>query len=120
MTTMGPDNPRTADVAESLAMLWVSLGEIEKGRALLEQALRAHERSYGPNHFATLETRGNLARTLVKAKRYDEAILHLRALVLPDVPPALRANLRDPAFAPLRSKPEFQKLLAETTVATGR
>jgi non-specific serine/threonine protein kinase/serine/threonine-protein kinase len=120
MTTMGPDNPRTADVAESLATLWVSPGEFERGRALLEQALRAHERSYGPHHFATLETRGNLARALVKANRYDEAITHLRALVQPDVPSAFRANLSDPAFKPLRSKPEFRKLLDGATLAAGR
>lgn len=120
MTTMGPNNRRTADVAESLATLWVSLGEIERGVALLEQALRAHDRSYGPHHFATLETRGNLARALVKARHYDEAITHLRALVQPDVPPALRANLSDPAFEPLRSNPEFRKLLDGATVAAGR
>ena len=72
-------------------MAWVSLGDLEKGRQLLEQALRGHEKAYGADHTSTLETRGNLARTLVKAKRYDEALPHLEAVVLRTCrPPAHR------------------------------
>jgi non-specific serine/threonine protein kinase/serine/threonine-protein kinase len=111
MATMGPGNPRTADTAESLATTCVSLGDVERGRALLEQALRAHERSYGPNHFATLETQGNLACALIKAKRYDEAIPHLKAVVTRrDLPPALRINFDDPLFQPMRHMAAFRKL----------
>ena len=110
MATMGPDNPRTSDIAESLAMAWVSLGDLEKGRQLLEQALRGHEKAYGADHTSTLETRGNLARTLVKAKRYDEALPHLEAVVLRDVPPAMRIDLQDPSFDPMRQMHGFREL----------
>ena len=115
MSTMGPHNPRTADVAESLALLWVSLGDLDKGRQLLEQALRGHERAYGPDHTSTLETRGNLARTLVKAKRYNEAMPHLREVVLRDVPPSLRIDLRDPSFNLMRKTHAFRELEAEVS-----
>lgn len=110
MASMGPNNPRTADVAESLAMLQVSLGELEKGRVLLESAWRSQEKAYGPNHSSTLETRGDLARTLVKARRYNEAIPHLRAVASHDVRPALRIDLQDPLFDPMRHMQAFQAL----------
>jgi non-specific serine/threonine protein kinase/serine/threonine-protein kinase len=113
MATMGPHNPRTADIADSLAMLWVSLGDLDKGRQLLEQALRGHEQAYGAGHSSTLETRGHLARTLVKAGRYKEAIPHLRDIVLRDVPTRLRIDLHDPAFDRMRNMPEFRGLEGE-------
>ena len=115
MTTMGPHNPRTADVAESLGLLWVSLGDLDKGRKLLEQALRGHEQAYGSDHTSTLETHGNLARTLVKAKRYDEAIPHLEKVVLRDVPPDIRIDLGDPSFDRMRTMHAFREL--ETAVS---
>jgi tetratricopeptide (TPR) repeat protein len=110
---MGPDNPRTADIAESLGVVWVDLGDLDKGLRLLEQALRGHEKAYGPDHTSTLETRGNLGRTLVKAKRYDEALPHLEALVLREVPPSLRIDLQDQLFDPMRRMHAFQELEAE-------
>ncbi len=115
MATMGPHNPRTADIAESLAMLWVSLGDLDKGRQLLEQALRGHEQAYGPDHTSTVETRGNLARTLVKAQRYDEAMPHLEAVVLRDVPPSLRIDLEDPSFDRMRTMQAFRELETEVS-----
>ena len=115
MATMGPHNPRTADIAESLGTLWVSLGDIDKGRQLLEQALRGHEQAYGPDHTSTLETRGNLARTLVKAKRYDEAMPHLEAVVLRDLPPSLRIDLQDSSFDRMRKMPAFRELETEVS-----
>lgn len=113
MAAMGPNNPRTADVAESLGTLRVSLGDLKSGTALLEQALGSHLRAYGPNHSSTLETQGNLARTLVKARRYEEAIPHLRAVVLSDTCPAqFRINLHDPSFNAMRNLPSFRDLQA--------
>ena len=114
MAVMGPDNPRTADVAESLGTLRVSLGDFKGGTALLEQALGSHLGAYGPNHSSTLETQGNLARTLVKAGRYEEAIPHLRAVVLNDTCPAqFRINLHDPSFNAMRNMPSFRDLQAD-------
>lgn len=112
MAAMGPDNPRTADVAESLGTLRVSLGDLKGGIALLEQALRNHLRAYGPKHFATIETQGNLARSLIKATRYKEAIPHLRAVVLSNAPPQFRIDLQDPLFNPMRRMPSFRALQA--------
>jgi tetratricopeptide (TPR) repeat protein len=113
MATMGADNPRTADVAESLGMLRVSLGDIQEGTALLEQALRNHLRAYGPNHSSTLETQGNLARSLIRSKRYEEAIRHLRAVVFGNPPPQFRIDLRDPLFDAMRRMPSFRALQIE-------
>ena len=114
MATMGPYNPRTADIAESLAMVWVRLGDVDKGLRLLEQALRGHEKAYGLDHTSTLETRGNLARTLVKAK-HDEAMPHLEAVVLREVPPSLRIDLQDPSFDGMRKMHAFQTLETEAS-----
>ncbi len=113
MTALGPDNPRTADVAESLGMLRISLGDFKEGTALLEQALRGHQRAYGSKHSSTLETQGNLARSLIKAKRYDEAIPHLRAVVLGDPPRKFRIDLGDPLFIAMRNMPSFRALQAD-------
>ncbi len=115
MATMGPDNPRTADIASSLAMVWADLGDLDKGLRLLDQALRGHEKAYGPDHGSTLETRRNLGRTLVKAKRYDEAMPHLEAVVLREVPPSLRIDLQEQLFDPMRQMPAFREL--ETAVS---
>ena len=115
VATMGPYNPRTADIAESLAMVWVDLGDLDQGLRLLEQALRGHEKAYGPDHTSTLETRGNLARTLVKAKRYGEAMPHLEAVVLREVPPSLRIDLQDQLFDPMRQMHAFRELEAEVS-----
>lgn len=113
MTALGPDNPRTGDVAESLGNLWVSLGNVEKGRLLLEQALRNHERAYGATHFATIETREYLIRTLVKAKRYEEAIHHLRVLVLNNARGKQRIDLNEAGFNPMRRMRAFAELVRE-------
>jgi non-specific serine/threonine protein kinase/serine/threonine-protein kinase len=114
MAAMGTNNPRTADVAESLGTLRVSLGDLKGGAALLEQALESHLKAYGPNHSSTLETQGNLARTLVKARRYEEAIPHLRAVVLSDTCPArFRINLHDPSFNVMQNMPSFRDLQAD-------
>jgi len=67
----------------------------------------------GPDHSSTLETRGNLARTLVKAGRYDEAMPHLRAVVLRDVPASIRIDLHDPAFDRMRKTQAFRQLEEE-------
>ncbi len=112
MATMGADNPRTADIADSLALVKVDLGDVENGVALLEQALQGHEKAYGRDHTSTLETRGHLARSLVKAKRYDDAMPHLEAMVLRDVPEGLRIDLQDPLFDRMRSMPAFRALEA--------
>ncbi len=115
VATMGPYNPRTADIAQSLAMVWVELGDLDKGLRLLDQALRGHEKAYGPDHTSTLETRGDLGRTLVKARRYDEAIPHLEAVVLREVPPRLRIDLHDQLFDPMRQMPAFRALEAKVS-----
>jgi non-specific serine/threonine protein kinase/serine/threonine-protein kinase len=119
MAAMGPDNPRTGDVAESLGTLWVSLGNVEKGRLLLEQALRNHARAYGANHFATMETRGYLIRTLVKARRYQEAIPHLRALVLSKARGRPPIDLNDAVFDPMRRMRAFAELARQARVRSG-
>jgi eukaryotic-like serine/threonine-protein kinase len=112
MATMGPHNPRTADIAESLALVKVDLGDVDSGVALLQQALQGHEKAYGRDHTSTLETRGHLARSLVKSKRYDEAMPHLEAMVLRDVPEGFRIDLQDPLFDRMRSMPAFRSLEA--------
>ena len=112
MATMGAHNPRTADIANSLALVKVDLGDVENGVALLEQALQGHEKAYGRDHTSTLETRFHLARSLVKAKRYDDAMPHLEAMVLRDVPEGLRIDLQDPLFDRMRAMPAFRALEA--------
>lgn len=87
-------------------MLQSRLGEVTSGRRLLEQSFRTILRAYGPNHENTLEIRKNLPLTLVMAKRYNEAIPHLREIVRGDVSSNLRVDLKDPSFAGMRSLTE--------------
>jgi non-specific serine/threonine protein kinase/serine/threonine-protein kinase len=110
MATMGPYNPRTADVAESLGTALVARGDVDRGVRLLEQALRGQEQAYGPDHSSTLITRIHLARALVKAKRYAEAMPHLQDLVLRDLPERLRIDLSDGFFDGIRKTPAFRAL----------
>jgi non-specific serine/threonine protein kinase/serine/threonine-protein kinase len=120
MTTMGPDNPRTSDIAESLGTLWATLGDLEKSRQLLEQALRGHLRAYGPDHSSTLETRADLALTLVKSGRYDEAMPHLRDVLAKDASPSPRIDLSDASFDRMRKMPAFLELQAQASRSSAK
>src|SRR5262249_3015079 len=106
---LGSGHTRTANLVGSLGMLRVRLGDLDSGLRLLDQSFQTHLRASGPNHADTLESRKNLALALVKAKRYDEAIPHLREIVLGDVPPSLRIDLKDPSFSGVRRLPAFRE-----------
>jgi hypothetical protein len=47
------------------------------------------------------------------AKRYDEAIPHLRETVRSNVPPSLQIDLKDPSLADMRGLQSFSELEAE-------
>src|SRR5262249_34099546 len=110
---LGPDHPRTANLMGSLGMLQARLGNVAIGQRLVQHAFETNLRVYGPNHENTLEHRKNLVLTLVMAKRYDEAIPHLREIVRSDVPPGLQIDLKDPSLADMRGLQSFSELEAE-------
>ncbi|MEO8127973.1 MAG: tetratricopeptide repeat protein, partial [Bryobacteraceae bacterium] len=94
--------------------LKLRLGDHVKGLELLARAFEISNRTLGPEHSETLETRRDLALALVSVQRYDEAIPHLRAIVLRDLPPSLRIDMDDSMFDPMRNNPAFQALKAES------
>jgi tetratricopeptide (TPR) repeat protein len=106
---LGADHLRTANLVGSLGMLRVRLGDVETGQRLLEESFQTHLHVSGPKHPGTLESRKNLALALVKAKRYKEAIHHLREILLADAPGA-RIDLNDPSFSGMRALPAFREL----------
>jgi hypothetical protein len=66
-----------------------------------------------------METREYLIRTLVKAKRYEEAIPHLRALVLNNASGKQRFDLNDAVFDPMRRMRAFAELVREARMRGG-
>ncbi|MGH9631465.1 MAG: tetratricopeptide repeat protein, partial [Bryobacteraceae bacterium] len=113
--TLGPDSPQTASLIESLAILRIRLGDLAKGIQLLERTLDTYKRAYGEDHTETVETHRNLLVALKMAGRYDEGISHLREVVLRDVDPRFRMDLKDPFFDSMRNRPAFRKLEAEVS-----
>jgi non-specific serine/threonine protein kinase/serine/threonine-protein kinase len=109
---LGPDHPRTANLMGSLGMLEARLGDVENGQRLVEHAFRTNLRVFGPTHEDTLEHRKNLVLTLVMAKRYNEAMPHLREMTREEVPPGLRIDITNPLFAGMRTLASFRELQA--------
>ncbi len=108
--SLGPDNPFTAALVESLAIVRLRLGHAEEGLRLLERALGAYQRAYGADHPETVESHRNMVIALAMASRYDEAIVHLREVVLRDVDPRFRMDLKDALFDPFRTRAAFRRL----------
>ena len=117
---LGPDNPFTAALVESLAIVHLRLGHLDQGLPLLERTLHVYQRAYGADHSETVESHRNLVVALAMASRFDEAVLHLREVVLRDVEPRLQMDLKDAFFDPFRRRPAFQKLEAEVGERIGK
>ena len=112
---LGPDSPFTAGLIESLAIVRIRLGHVEDGLRLLERSLHAFQRAYGAEHSETVESHRNMVVALAMASRYEEAVVHLKEVVLRDVDPRFRMDLKDQFFNPFRRLPAFQRLEAEVT-----
>lgn len=110
---LGADNPMTAALVESLGIVRIRLGHLDEGLRLLERGLGAYLRAYGAAHSETVESHRNLVVALAMASRYDEAMVHLKEVVLRDVEPRLRMDLKDPFFDAFRALPAFQRLEAD-------
>ena len=110
---LGADHPLTADLIESFALLKIRTGDLSGGTRLLERSLRAHLAGYGPEHIQTVQSHLNLTKALLMARRYEEAIPHIREVALRDVDPNVRIDLKDHDLDPLRSIPAFQQLEAD-------
>lgn len=117
---LGRDDPVTAALVESLAIVHLRLGHLEAGLPLLERALHGYQQAYGPDHSETVEAHRNLVVALAMASGFDEAVLHLREVVLRDVEPGLQMDLKDAFFDPFRRRPAFQKLEAEVGQRAGQ
>ena len=111
--SLGADNPFTAALVESLAIVRIRLGHLDEGLRLLERALGAFQKAYGDDHPETVESHHNMVIALTMASRYEEALPHLREVVLPDVDARFRMNLRDSFFDPFRTLAAFRRLEAE-------
>ncbi len=110
----GPGNVRSGETLGSLGLLEMRLGRYEQGQRLVDRAGKILERFYGPSHSETIKLHRSVASVLIKAKRYDAAVPHLRAVVLlRDVPPRLAIDLNESTFDPMRNRPSFQALVRE-------
>lgn len=118
--TLGPDHPFVAGSFLNLGRLLVAEGKLEEGQGLLERSLRIYQRAYDPESSEVMEGHRNLVVALVMRKKYDEAIPHLREVVLRVSDPRLSVDLKDPLFDDMRALPAFRELSAEVELRSSR
>ena len=117
--SLGPDNPFTAALVESLAIVRLRLGQLDVGLPLLERALRAYQQAYGADHPETVESHSNMVIALAMASRYEDAVVHLREVVLRDAGARFRMDLKDAFFDPFRTLATFRRLEEDVNLRLG-
>ena len=78
---MGEDHPETLTATNNLAMAYQLFGQVDRAIALHEKVLKARQAKLGEGHADTISSQMNLARSLQKAQRYQDAELLLRRTV---------------------------------------
>jgi CHAT domain-containing protein/tetratricopeptide (TPR) repeat protein len=81
---LGPNHPKTLDVANNLAMTFEKLGRYSDAVPLLERAMEVNLRAYGPADARTIRSLSNLALLQAELGDYSKAESLIR--------PALEAN----------------------------
>ena len=77
--TQGPTHPTLAPVYGNLSRIYSARGDLELARTTGERALQAIVDGFGANNQAVATGHANLAITLRKLGRHDEALAHLDA-----------------------------------------
>ena len=70
---LGDDDSLTLNTLNEMSVLYFRQGRYAEGLPFIERAWRLHLKLFGENAPRTLISQGNLADTLAKLKRYDEA-----------------------------------------------
>ncbi len=70
---LGDDDSLTLNTLNEMSVLYFRQGRYAEGMPFVERAWRLHLKLFGENAPRTLISQGNLADTLGKLKRYDEA-----------------------------------------------
>ena len=70
---LGDDDSLTLNTINEMSVLYFRQGRYAEGMPFIERAWRLHLKLFGENTPRTLISQGNLADTLAKLKRYDEA-----------------------------------------------
>ena len=70
---LGDDDSLTLNTLNEMSVLYFRQGRYAEGMPFIERAWRLHLKLFGENAPRTLISQGNLADTLGKLKRYDEA-----------------------------------------------
>ena len=70
---LGDDDSLTLNTLNEMSVLYFRQGRYAEGMPFIERAWRLHLKLFGENAPRTLISQGNLADTLAKLKRYDEA-----------------------------------------------
>ena len=122
---LGAASQLSVQVLNKAAVALMDTGQLDTSRPLLDRALRIARAQLGPDHPATLTTRGNLASCLGRAGRVAEAagqfeqLLADRQRVLgPDHPATLRtrnnlAHWLGQAGRVAEAAGQFEQLLAD-------
>jgi tetratricopeptide (TPR) repeat protein len=79
----GADTISLGQSAYTLAVIEISLGQLDEAEALLTRWLAACEKNLGPTHVSTADALDDLASVLVRRRKYDRARpLYERALAI--------------------------------------
>jgi serine/threonine protein kinase len=112
---LGPDHPDVAMTLNNIADLYRSRGKLAEAELLLKRSLEIKEKALGPNHPDAALALYNLGVVALGRGKRADALAYMRRAIPLFVGTSYWKALveEDPAIAPLRADPEFQRLVAK-------
>jgi hypothetical protein len=78
-SALGAENPRVAAMAVDLARVRIALGQLAGVEPMMRRALEMRQRMYPPGHWRIAEAQALLGASLAAERRYDEAVVLMKA-----------------------------------------